>query len=97
MRSYAETFTMAHYYAFGQEDGTKTPTATQPGKLNGSFRFAQAYGRGWNEYQEGRRMSIVGVRDAYHRWQETDGKTIFPEGEETVKSTHKDASELCHS
>jgi hypothetical protein len=76
-------------YAWGQEDARNEfrrlvhadygkPTASRDDR-DGSYLFSRAYGWAQDEYNRGRRSSMMPVRDAYARWQATGGMTIEDE------------------
>lgn len=77
---------LASGYAWGREDARNEfrrlvhaeygkPTAS-PDDRDGSYLFARAFAAAWREFNQGRRGSMMPVRDAYTRWQETGGMTI---------------------
>ncbi len=66
-------------YAWGQEDASGSKTyEPKPATTSGSFSFAEAFAAGWAEYNAELRHFMVCVSDAYRRWNETEGETIFP-------------------
>lgn len=66
-------------YACGREDASGIETAhylADRYKI-GWLEFGFAFGNGWDDYNRGLRFYMTNARDAYERWQESDGRTIF--------------------
>ena len=78
-------------YAAGREDASGTPTAIPPGKMwrSGWTTFADAYAQGWYDFNAQRRCSMTSCRDAYDRWQESGGRTIFRKGDLTLSEADR--------
>jgi hypothetical protein len=58
-------------YAAGHEDASGTRTY-------GDFtKFAEAFAAGWDAYRTEQRGHMTNARDAYKRWNETRGASIF--------------------
>jgi hypothetical protein len=81
-------------YAWAREDASKArhsahptdpivKTACPAGRSSGSFCFAEAFGQGYADYNGERRSDMTSVHAAYERWQETGGRSIFPDGQTT--------------
>lgn len=76
-------------YAAGREDATRDenetitiPTVDPPEGTGvwpgiGWLRFADAYAAGWDDFNHGRRCSMVCCRSAWETWQASGGRTIF--------------------
>jgi hypothetical protein len=74
---------LAEGYAWGQEDSTQIVTAPATSDGVGWMQFAAAYAQMHDDYDNGRRWTAFPVKDAYERWQETQGRTIYRDGEST--------------
>ena len=82
-------------YAAGREDASGVRTAEVPGDpqmRSGFLAFAQAYAQGWDDFNSGARCSMTNARDAYDRWQESGGRTIWRRGDLTL--SEEDRREL---
>jgi hypothetical protein len=80
---------LAEGYAWGREDVTRIMTAPATADGVGWMQFAGAYAQMHDEYNNGQRWSAFPVQDAYERWQETQGRTIYREGESTEEQQRK--------
>lgn len=69
---------LASGYAWGREDASGTRTAATDDR-DGSYLFARAYAAAQDDYNRERRGSMMTVRDAYARWQDSGGRTIEDE------------------
>ena len=72
----AEATQLALGYAWGAEDFSGTRTIS-PSDLPGTLAFAEAFAAGWDDFNAERRHHMTNVTDAYRRWQESRGQTIF--------------------
>jgi hypothetical protein len=72
----AEAIQVALGYAWGAEDFSGTKTAS-PTDLPGTLAFAEAFAAGWDDFNAERRHHMTNVMDAYRRWQESAGASIF--------------------
>lgn len=63
-------------YAWGAEDFSGTRTVS-PTEMPGTLAFADAYADGWDAFNADRRHYMTNVGDAYRRWQESGGLTIW--------------------
>jgi hypothetical protein len=80
---------LAEGYAWGQEDSTAIMTAAATADGVGWMQFADAYAQMHDDYGKGRRWTAFPVRDAYERWQETRGRTIYRDGESTEEQRRR--------
>jgi hypothetical protein len=71
-----EAIQLALGYSWASEDTTGTKTAS-PADAPGTMAFADAFAQGWDDYSAEWRCFMIPVKDAYGRWQETKGETIF--------------------
>jgi hypothetical protein len=78
-------------FADGRETGTGTATAISPAypHTSGFYAFAEAYAQGWDDYSRQHRSSMTSCRDAYAKWQETGGRTIFSKGDLTLSEADR--------
>ena len=72
------------HYAWGREDASGAETAGEHPYRSGWSLFADAYAQGWADYNAQRRCSMTNNRDAYDRWQESGGRSIFRRGDLTL-------------
>jgi hypothetical protein len=63
-------------YAWAAEDFSGTRTLS-PTDAPGTLTFAEAFGAAWDEFNAGERGHMIPVMDAYRRWQESAGASIF--------------------
>lgn len=66
-------------YASGREDTSNIPTVPSlehPDRA-GWMAFADAFAKGWDDYNADRRYWMTNARDAYNTWQASNGRTIF--------------------
>lgn len=80
---------LAEGYAWGREDVTGTVTAPTTADGTGWMQFANAYAQMHDDYNNGRRWTAFGVKDAYERWQETQGHTLYRDGDSTGEQQRK--------
>ena len=66
-------------YAAGREDASNERTANPYGEGTGFMEFAAVFAQGWADYNAERRGMMVNAKEAYNTWQETRGRTIFPD------------------
>ena len=66
-------------YACGREDasGIETRTYLADRSMIGWLEFGHAFGRAWDDFNNGRRGYMTNARDAYEKWQASDGRRIF--------------------
>jgi hypothetical protein len=76
-------------YAAGREDASGVLTVTPEGQefRSGFLVFAEAYADGWDDYNSGRHFMMTNARDAYDRWQETGGRSIFREHDHSPRGS----------
>lgn len=73
-------------YAWGREDVSKVPTADGAGGQSFSgYAFGVAFAQGWEDYNAEKRGYMTCVGRAYDRWQESNGRTIFQDGDSTAE------------
>ncbi len=94
--SYDLEVTRALAYAWGREDASGTPTRPWTAPRTPSLTFAEAYASMRTEYNARERWFAFPLRDAYDRWQETDGETIYQPGESTPEWLHNRGSGASH-
>jgi hypothetical protein len=69
--THAEALQHALGYAAGREDASGV-------KTHGDFtKFAEAFATGWDDYRAEKLGMMTNAREAYRRWQESRGATIF--------------------
>lgn len=73
-----EAIQLALGYAWASEDAGRDCIAGTP------LLFAQAFAQGWQDYRDEQRCSMIPVRDAYERWQASNGLSIFKTGDTTA-------------
>lgn len=78
-------------YAWGREDssGVRTAERPKPSGISGPLQFAVAYAQMHDDYSNDRRWTAFPVKDAYERWQETNGRTIYKDGESTEEQQRR--------
>ena len=74
--NHEEAMQCALGYAWGAEDATRIPTVS-PTDAPGTLTFADAYAAGWDAFNSDQAHYMTNVADAYRRWQESKGASIF--------------------
>jgi hypothetical protein len=81
---------LAMGYAWGREDASKTATAGTHEWQSTWSLFADAYAQGYEDSNTGRRCSMTNVRDAYEKWQDSGGRSIFARGDLTLPDDQRE-------
>jgi len=72
-------------YAWGREDASRAVTPVS------AYTFAEAFAQGWADFNDGKRNSMIPLRDAYDTWQATQGTAIFKPGDSSADHAARNA------